>query len=665
MQSLFSASEILGPDGPFVASIKDFVPRYQQQEMAQAVALALEESQTLVAEAGTGTGKTFAYLVPAVLSGKKIIISTGTRNLQEQLYYRDLPNVKRIVKSSATTAMLKGRSNYLCLHRLNLHENNAHSGVPSNQHQIQKIHQWLRRSESGDISEVADIPENAPIWMQVTSTSDNCLGQDCPDISECHVLKARKKAQQADLVIINHHLLFSDMSLREEGFGELLPSANGFILDEAHQIPDIASIFFGKYISSRQLLELARDSVVEYNKEAGDMPALPDMAVRLDKRVSALRRSFGARQGRTPWQNFANAQTVNECLKRLIEELDGLNNILEELAPRGKGLESCWRRSSVLRQRLSVFDDNDEDGHIVWVEITAKGFILHETPLDIAEIFQASIKRYDSSWVFSSATLSVGNSFEHFTNTLGLHEATTHQWDSPFDYAHQARLYLPTDLPEPSSSHYTSAIVEAALPVLNASGGRAFMLFTSHRALRKAASLLEDGGLIDFPLLVQGTAPRNELLEQFRKLGNAVLLGTGSFWEGVDVKGAALSCVIIDKLPFATPDDPVFKARAELMVRRGANPFRDYQVPNAVITLKQGAGRLIRDTDDYGVMMLCDPRLLSKSYGKTFLRNIPPMKMTRSLADIQSFFNNIKNDHVEKNAEITSNETVYDENSGY
>ena len=632
----FSAAEILGPDGLFSQYIEGFQQRPQQQAMAQAVAEAIEGCETLVAEAGTGTGKTFAYLVPALSSGQKVIISTGTKNLQDQLFHRDLPVVRKALNLPVAVALLKGRANYLCTYRLAATEEDGRFLTREMVSQFQEIRQWAGKTQAGDINEVTTVGEDSPLWPRVTSTSDNCLGSDCPDFKECFVAKARREAQEADVVVVNHHLLFADMALREDGFGELLPGANAFIIDEAHQLPEVATQFFGQSLSGRQLVELAKDSITECHREAGDMKALISCADRLEYAVRDLRLALGNEGQRRPWEEVRVLPKVQSDLTSLAEALAALEEQLEVAAQRGKGLESCYERCQAQRHLLSLFQTPAEGDQIYWLEVFSKSFSLNCSPLDVAEPFGKFMAGRKAAWIFTSATLAVGESFDHFNQQLGLAGARTAKWDSPFDYRSHALLYVPKAMPAPNSEGYIDAVVEAAIPVLEASGGRAFMLFTSHRALKRAAELL--AGRIDFPLLVQGSQPRTELLRKFRESGDGVLLGTGSFWEGVDVRGEALSCVIIDKLPFAAPDDPILQARIRVIRQRGGNPFMEHQVPAAVITLKQGVGRLIRDVHDRGVMMLCDPRLISKPYGRVFLDSLPPMLRTHRLELVERFY---------------------------
>ena len=629
--------EVLAPGGLLSQCLEGFVCRPQQQEMAQRVARTLEHGGVLISEAGTGTGKTFAYLVPALLSGRKVIISTGTKNLQDQLFHRDLPLIRNALAVPVDAALLKGRANYLCRHRM---ENALLEGRLNSRQTVDhllQIQRWSGRTRQGDIAELDSIPEDAAIWPLVTSSSDNCLGAECPSFGECHLLEARKRAQEADLEVINHHLLCADFSLKEEGFGELLPAADCFIVDEAHQLPDVASNFFGTTVSGHQLLELVRDTENEYRKEAGDLEEIPLQAAKLGKRVRDLRLAFGIEMRRASWSELAGDQPVQSGLGRLREALEALALLLEAVQGRGKGLDSCLARCEQLEVDLAALCDNEQEEEIRWFETQRQSFRLNRTPLEISALFQAQMERHPGAWIFTSATLAVGDRFDHFQHRLGLDQAETALWGSPFDYPGQALWFVPRGLPDPRAPEYTREVVEqVAVPVLRASRGRAFFLFTSHRALREAAERLEER--IHYPILVQGSMPKGELLSRFRRAGNAVLLGTASFWEGVDVRGEALSCVIIDKLPFASPGDPVLQARIDALRKKGGNPFMEFQLPQAAIALKQGAGRLIRDVNDRGVLVVCDPRLLKRGYGQMFLDSLPPMARTRELADVQRFF---------------------------
>lgn len=625
-----------GPEGPLAKTIRDYRPRAAQVEMAQAIAQAIATKRHLIAEAGTGTGKTFAYLIPAIVSGKKTVVSTGTKNLQDQLFEKDLPLLRRAFAKPFQAALLKGRSNYLCRYRL---ENALNSGVGFSLEDaaaLSKINVWAGRTRTGDISEVTDVAEASSAWQQATSTVDNCLGTDCPVYSECCLVKARRRAQEAELVVVNHHLLCADWSLREEGFGELLPDVDVVIVDEAHQLAETASSFLGLTVGTRQMVELARDVILESHKDAPDMANLRDAATEVEQAARDLRLAFGVPLRRGSWQEMLRNVNIVDGLATMRRRLGVLNGVLKIASERGKGLESCFGRSKDLQSKLRHFVDDDSGNWVRWFETHKRSFTLNRTPIDVAAEFQNFVRAHQATWVFTSATLSVANRFDHFAANLGLTDAISARWESPFDYSRQSLFYHPRGLPDPSSEQFVAEVCRAALPVLRASRGRAFFLFTSHRALNEAATLLEHR--IDFPLLKQGSMPKTVLLEHFRSHGNAILLGTSSFWEGVDVRGPALSCVIIDKLPFASPSDPVMRARLDALRQRGVSPFDAYQLPAAVIALNQGIGRLIRDVDDRGVLMLCDPRLLKRSYGRVFLDSVPPMRRTRSIEDVEAFF---------------------------
>lgn len=631
-----TSADVLGLDGGMARCIEGFRPRSQQQEMATAVEESIAQYQNLICEAGTGTGKTFAYLVPALLSGQKVIISTGTKNLQDQLFQKDLPLVRKALQVPVQAALLKGRSNYLCIYRLAVTEQEGRFASREMLHQLRMVREWAGRTDSGDITEFLDIGEESPMWPMVTSTADNCLGSECPSFNDCHVVNARRNASEADIVVVNHHLLMADMVLREDGFGELLPSANVYIIDEAHQLPEIATNFFGQNLSGRQLIELAKDTVAEFHSSAGDSKTLLKAADVLEYAVRDFRLVLSNEGQRQPWYKARQGAHVETRLEELDDALVSLREELNQLAERSKGLENCLERCEVLVQRVSMFLMGPQTDQVYWLDVYSKSFVLCCTPLSVAEPFQKRMNEHKSTWIFTSATLAVAGRFNHYADQLGLQETKTALWDSPFDYRSHALFYAPPDMPQPNSPDYVEAVVAAAMPVLAASRGRAFILFTSHRSLKRAAELLQ--GKLDYPMLVQGEYPRSELLRRFREKGNAVLLGTGSFWEGIDVRGEALSCVIIDKLPFAAPDDPVLQARAEALRAKGGNPFMDIQVPQAVIALKQGVGRLIRDVDDRGVMVLCDPRLVTKPYGQVFLNSLPCMLRTQKIELVERFF---------------------------
>lgn len=616
--------------------LEGYAVRQEQLQLAETISHCMVNQESLVCEAGTGTGKTFAYLVPALLSGKKIIISTGTKNLQDQLYYKDLPVICKAAQIPVKTALLKGRNNYLCKLRLLESEKDGALHNRDFLHGLSVIREWLTETASGDMSEMRNLPENSPVKYAVTSTAENCLGQDCEFFEDCYVLKARRKASEATLVVVNHHLLLADLSLRETGFGEVLPTADYIIFDEAHQLPELASEFFGETISSRQCIELINDSKVAIHNDAGDVTDITPILDNFQVLIQKFRLALGRSDQRIAWSSINEQPKILRSLKDVIDQLAKIEGSLDKLAVRSRSLENCWRRSGSILLQLKTWQERDNVEMIQWIETRGQGFLLHQTPMDISGVFQSRIAQHDCECIYTSATLAAGDDFNHFASQLGLLDTPSHKWASPYDFQNQTLMYLPQGLPDPADPRYTEDVVNISIPVIKASQGHTFLLFTSHRALQIAAGIIEQK--IEYPVFVQGDVPRTELLEQFRATPNAVLLGTSSFWEGVDVKGQALSSVIIDKLPFAPPDDPVFQARAQRMQEQGMNPFMDYQLPQAIINLKQGAGRLIRDSQDYGVLTLCDPRLLTKSYGKKFLRSLPQMPITYEVETVREFF---------------------------
>ena len=630
-----AASALLGADGPFAREVPNFAPRETQQRMADAVGGAIETHDALVVEAGTGTGKTFAYLVPALLSGKRVIVSTGTRNLQDQLFHRDLPRVMSILGTKADVALLKGRANYLCRYRL---QQTVESGQFKSRTQVddlQKVRAWGARTRTGDRSELVEVPEGSPLWPRVTSTAENCLGTECPLYDDCFVFKARRRAQDADLTVVNHHLLLSDLALKREGFGAILPEAEAYVLDEAHQLPELAGQYFSVGVSARQVKELAADALAECAGQPGALALLQPALQHMNDAVRKARLAFDTLPKRGAFAQLEADAGAAEALENLGDALADLAGVLMGQAERSKGLASVHARCVVLDQRLQRIAGRIGEDEVRWYELSDHGFELSATPLDLAPQLQALRSAADAAWIHTSATLAVAGHFDHFTRQMGLVDPVTLDLGSPFDYAHQALCWLPRGLPEPAARDYTQRLIDTVRPVMEMSKGRAFLLFTSHRALRLAADLLMDG---PWPLFVQGSAPRHQLLSDFRDSGNGVLLGAASFWEGVDVAGEALSVVVIDKLPFASPDDPVLQARLDAVRRAGGNPFRDWQIPAAAIALKQGAGRLIRDVHDRGVLVLCDPRITTRAYGKLFLASLPPMPRTRDVVDVQAFF---------------------------
>jgi ATP-dependent DNA helicase DinG len=672
---------IFAETGTLAQGIPGYRPRHAQQQMAEAVAGAIERSDTVIVEAGTGTGKTFAYLVPAMLWGGKVVLSTGTKNLQDQLFLRDIPTVRRALNVPISVSLLKGRANYLCHYHLERAQANGRLASKQDAAWLRDIARFAKTTTSGDKAELAEVPENAPVWQLVTSTRDNCLGSECPNYKDCFVMRARKEAQQADVVVVNHHLFFADVVLRDTGMAELLPAANTIIFDEAHQLPDTATLFFGETLSTSQLLEICRDTVAEGLSHARDAVDWVAIAAPLERATRDLRLAFSKENARLALGQIEADRRIGEpffdTLDTLEEALSVFVEHLESQAERAETLQQCHRRAVELQQRLEAWRDEgkafaapaaqaaeaaDEGAQaptatpptapaqfgpetVRWVEVFSHTVQLHRTPLSIAPIFTRQREGHPRAWVFTSATLSVKGNFTHYAAQLGLNKDNSLTLPSPFDYGKQGLLYVPRDMPPPNSPQFTDAVVAAALPLIEAAGGRTFLLCTTLRAVQRASDLLYDAFAergLELPLLVQGQASRTELLDRFRELGNAVLVGSQSFWEGVDVRGEALSLVIIDKLPFAPPDDPVLAARMEVLQKKGLSPFAVHQLPHAVITLKQGAGRLIRSESDRGVLAICDTRLVEKPYGRQIWQSLPPFTRTREAQTVVRFLESLR-----------------------
>ena len=706
-------NDIFAADGLLARQIDGYRPRASQIEMARAVAAAMEASgrglpepamfeaqkrparrlqgaggdaraaagdspsvaadapgapddseNTLIVEAGTGTGKTYAYLVPAMLWGGKVIVSTGTKHLQDQLFQRDIPTVRDALAVPVSVAMLKGRANYLCHYYLQRTADNGR--LPSRQETsyLQDIVRFAKITRTGDKAELASVPETAAVWSMVTSTRDNCLGQECPHYKECFVMQARREAQQADIVVVNHHLFFADIMLRDTGMAELLPTANTIVFDEAHQLPETATLFFGETLSTAQLLELARDAVAEGLGHARDAVEWVKLGGALERAARDVRLAFKEDSVRMSIGQLADSHPLFAALDVLETELAALASALAGQAERAESIGACLRRARELQGLLagwttvpdtpvrdvagaadatpgSAGGATEQDEKVRWIEVFAHTVQLHETPLSVAPIFARQRAGVPRAWVFTSATLSVRGDFTHYAAQMGLNARRSMTLPSPFDYATQGLMYVPRNLPQPSSPAFTDAVFDAALPAIEASGGGVFMLCTTLRAVDRIATKLRDtieSRGWNLPLLVQGDASRTELLERFRAYGNAILVGSQSFWEGVDVRGDALSLVVIDKLPFAPPDDPVLSARLDALTKKGLSPFAVHQLPQAVITLKQGAGRLIRAETDRGVLMICDTRLVDKPYGRRIWQSLPPFKRTREIEVVREFF---------------------------
>ena len=631
--------DVLGEDGLFANELDDFTYRHAQLDMARHVTDAIDDVDQLVVEAATGVGKTFAYAIPAMLAGGKTIISTGSRHLQDQLFLNDLPKLKNLLGITVHTALLKGRNNYLCNYRLTELEKRLPRMHGEIHEQYAIVKRWSQATKTGDISEVSELNEDAMIWQYVTSSAEHCSTKTCTP-KTCFVVKARREAQEADIVVVNHHLFFADLALKEEGFGEILPSANTFILDEAHQLPETASRFFGRSLTSRRLLDLARDIVVTVSVDAPDAGELKDIANKLETCVRQFRLSLLSADVRKPWSEVVEKAKSKEAFVALATVLNDLVELGTLHAERSEALENIAKRAVSMQAIAKDFTEDDIQT-IKWYETRSNGFLLHETPFEIASIFREHMSRYHASWVFTSATLSINGSFDHYIQQMGLEEPETALLNSPFDFDNNARIYLPHHLPLPNMPEHTLKLVDEVKPLIEILNGRTLFLFTSFRALHKAAEhLLADQAFAkNYTLLVQGDAPRTDLIQQFRQAKDkgAILLATSGFWEGVDIKGEALQLVVIDKLPFATPDDPVLQARFKAIEKQGFNAFSYYQIPKAVISLKQGAGRLIRGYEDKGILVLGDPRIKKKFYGRLFLNSLPAMPVVDKVDFAKTF----------------------------
>ena len=645
--------QIFGSTGTLSASIQGYRPRNAQVEMAKEIAFAIEGQKTLLAEAGTGTGKTYAYLVPALLWGGKVIVSTGTKNLQDQLFLRDIPTIRKVLKAPVSIALLKGRANYLCHFHLERTLQNGRLTSREDVGYLRDISRFMKTTSSGDKSELSRVPESAPVWNLVTSTKDTCMGSECQYYQDCFVMKARKEAQQADVVVVNHHLFFADLALKDTGIAELLPSANTIIFDEAHQLPETATLFFGDTISTSQILELCRDSLAEGLSHARDGAEWANIVSPLERAARDLRLTFTQDSIRLSLMQIAPSSEFFPALMTLKTCLQDLIVVLEKQAERAETIEQCRVRAIALQSNIDAWCDYSEKEKnsqqkaefVLWVEAYASSLQLHKTPLSIAPIFSKQREGVPRTWIFTSATMAVKNDFTHYVSQMGLWDEPAKTWPSPFNYEEQGLLYVPNGMPLPNSKEYMDAVIDAALPLIEAAGGRTFLLCTTIKAVKHSAERLKEEFAkrdLAFPLFVQGDAGRTELLDRFRASGNGVLIGSQSFWEGVDVRGEALSLVVIDKLPFAPPDDPVLAARIEVMEKNGLNGFMHHQLPVAIINLKQGAGRLIRDETDHGVLMICDPRLISKPYGKRIWQSLPSFSRTRELDVAIDFFKKLE-----------------------
>lgn len=631
-------------EGILAKAIEGFSPRQAQLDMASEVEKAIAQQSSLIVEAGTGTGKTFAYLIPALLANeteknKKIIVSTGTKNLQEQLFYKDIPLLKKALATNAQMALLKGRANYLCLYRLAQYQDSRGQLDAQTLTDFVKVKTWANSTQTGDIGELVNVTEGSPIFPFITSTVDNCLAKDCPHVEDCYLIKARQKAIEADLVVVNHHLFFADMALKDTGFGELIPSADVMIFDEAHQIPDIASEYFGTSFSTRQLLDLCTDVQQIYRTELTDVKQLGKAADKLLKTCQNFRLCFKYDPERGNWREKYQIAKFQQAFSMLKTDLDFLYQVIKLSIGRNEAIDNCYERALTLLNQYDIMANIEGFGISFWYETTPRHVVLHQTPLSVAEKFQAYVEKSAAGWIFTSATLAVDGGFKHFAQHLGLQKAQTLLLDSPFNYYQQSQLLVPRYLPDANHPSRAQALVDIALPLIKASKGACFMLFTSYRMMHMVGEILAQ--TIEAPLLVQGQMGKRKLLDTFMESPESILLATSSFWEGIDVRGNRLTCVIIDKLPFASPDDPLLQARSEDVKRQGGEPFSQIQLPQAVIALKQGVGRLIRDESDQGVMVICDDRIVNKPYGEVFLKSLPDMNKSRELNNAVAFLTKI------------------------
>lgn len=623
-------------NGLLSQNISGFLPRQAQLEMAQAVAKAVKFATPVVVEAGTGTGKTFAYLVPALLSGKKTILSTGSKNLQDQLFNRDLPTIQKALKYKGKIALLKGRANYLCLERLDQVTAMGVLGDKSVLADLKKVSKWQNSTKTGDLSECITIAEDSPIIPQLVSTTESCLGSDCPHFKDCYVVQARRKAMDADVVVVNHHLFCADMAVKETGFGELIPEAELVIFDEAHQLPDIASQYFGQSLSSRQLFDICKDTNIVYRTELKDLAQLGKAADHLTKVVQDFRLLMGGEgQIRGNLRELFRDKKVVDGLVKVAENIDFLSEVVKKSLGRSETLDKIFERLAEVKIQLKKLMDTGVTGYCYWYEANGRSFGLHITPLTVADKFGEQLKNQQIGWVFTSATLEVGGKFDHFCQRLGIENAEQLVLQSPFDYQNQSLLCVPRYLPDTNKSNTLTALGQLLKPVIEANKGRCFLLCTSYYMMRGLADFLREHSSLN--VLLQGETSKSRLLEKFVKEDHSVLVATQSFWEGIDVRGDDLSLVIIDKLPFTSPDEPLLKARMEDCKIQGGDPFNDIQIPEAVITLKQGVGRLIRDVTDRGVVIICDSRLVMRNYGQTFLKSLPPSRRTRDLGNVIQF----------------------------
>jgi ATP-dependent DNA helicase DinG len=646
------------PDGALARALPDFEPRAGQVEMAAAVARAFERGGVLLAEAGTGTGKTLAYLVPAILTRERVLVSTGTKNLQEQIYFKDIPALRGALNVPFTAADMKGRFNYLCLHKLD----QLNDGIGAAAHDVflPIIREWSARTTTGDRAELQDLPEEVGFWNEVAATAETCLGTECPRYDDCFVTRMRQAAAAADVVIVNHHLLCADAAIRQNNFGEVIPACSRAIVDEAHQLEDVATQYFGYSVSNYRIDELARDAERLAAGGAIDRASKDEIAKAIDRLRDAARSFFtdlafahrGGSRGRSEERvratptSLADVYDATASLTGALDVVEATFALLRPVRPEPDGDEpgddraedfaALARRAATLRDELRFLVRAGDDGFVYFVEFRGRGIFLRAAPVDVSTIVHDLLLDRMRTTVLTSATLTVDGSFEYVRARLGIRQAEEIRLASEFDFSRQAILYLPPRMPDPRADSFAVAASREVIEILKRTRGRAFVLFTSYASLRSVQALAEMA--LDYPMFVQGTAPRSQLLNQFRATPNAVLFATSSFWQGVDVAGEALSCVIVDKLPFASPCDPITAARIDAIRARGGDPFGEYQVPLAILALQQGLGRLIRHRRDRGVLAVLDPRLRTKGYGRRFVASLPPAPIVHDLSHVAAFF---------------------------
>ena len=636
-----SVLRVFADDGPLAETLPSFEPRPSQREMAAAVADIFEDGGILLAEAGTGTGKTLAYLVPAILSGHRVLVSTGTKNLQDQIYYKDLPYLRSALDVSFTATYMKGRANYLCLHRFADVRDSEEPRPQVERSYLEVVEQWAGQTETGDRAEIEDLPDDVPIWNEISATAENCLGTECPSYDDCFITRMRQRAIESDIVIVNHHLLCADAAVRQSAYGEVIPNCSYAVIDEAHQLEDVATQYFGIVASSYRLAELARDA---HRLLASDPNADPlatsEVHGIVDDTQDRARTFFGSltRLGvtgeRTRVTTAALAQT-EEPAGQLVAALSTLERALIQIENPSEDVQTLAQRAAELQDQLKFLLRASDPDYVYFLDLRGKGVFLRASPIDVSAIVRDVLLARNNGSILTSATLTVDGSFDYIRGRLGVDQAFEVRLPSEFNFRHQSVLYLPRRMPEPRSENFPSAVADELTNLLAVTEGRAFVLFTSYANLRAVRDKLE--ATLPYPLLVQGSAPRTTLLREFRTTPSAVLLATSSFWQGVDVAGAALTCVVIDKLPFASPADPITAARMEVIEARGGNPFSEYQVPLAILTLLQGLGRLIRHRRDRGVLALLDPRIRTKGYGRRFLASLPPAPIIHDLSDVATF----------------------------